>query len=146
MFAFFLFSVFRLYWEPGDIDIIAPVPLHKRRMRQRGFNQAYLTVRKWHEIAKAFQADITAIQIKREIIVRTRPTASQVGMTLKKRQSNIKNAFAVKAPEKIGGKRILLIDDVQTTGSTVNECARVLVNSGALYVDVLSLAQAIKSS
>ena len=144
-FSFFLFSIFILYWDLRDIDIIAPVPLHRRRMRKRGFNQAYLMIRKWHQIAKAFQVDMTSVQIEREIIVRTHRTASQVGMSVKDRQANIKNAFAVKTPEKIRGKRILLIDDVITTGSTVNECARVLVNSGALYVDVLTLAQAIKS-
>ena len=144
-FSFFLFSVFMLNWEPRDIDIIAPVPLHGRRMRQRGFNQAYLMIHKWHKIAKAFQIDLSSVRIEREIIVRTRPTASQVGMAVKDRQANIKNAFAVKTPEKIRGKRILIIDDVLTTGSTVNECARVLVNSGALYVDVLTLARVIKS-
>ena len=144
-FSFFLFSVFMLYWEPRDIDIIAPVPLHRRRMRKRGFNQAYQTVRKWHKIAKVFQVDLSSVQIEREIIVRTRRTASQVGMSVKDRQVNIKNAFAVKMPEKIRGKRILIIDDVLTTGSTVNECARVLLNGGAQHVDVLTLAQAIKS-
>ncbi len=144
-FSFFLFSVFMLNWELRDIDIIAPVPLHRRRMRKRGFNQAYLIIRKWHKIAKAFQVVMPSVQIEREIIVRTRRTASQVGMPVKDRQSNIKNAFAVKSPEKIRGKRILIIDDVLTTGSTANECARVLVNSGALYVDILTLAQALKS-
>jgi len=144
-FSFFLFSIFILYWEPRDIDIIAPVPLHGRRMRKRGFNQAYLMIRKWHQIAKAFGVDITSVLIEREIIVRTHRTASQVGMSVKDRQANIKNAFVVKTTEKIRGKRILLIDDVLTTGATANECARVLVNSGALYVDVLTLAQAIKS-
>jgi len=144
-FSFFLFSIFILYWEPRDIDIIAPVPLHGRRMRKRGFNQAYLMVRKWHHIAKSFRVDISSVQIEREIIVRSHRTASQVGMSVKDRQANIKNAFAVKTPGKIRGKRILLIDDVLTTGATANECARVLVNSGALHVDVLTLAQAIKS-
>ncbi len=144
-FSFILFSIFIRYWDARDIDIIAPVPLHWRRMYQRGFNQAFLMVRKWRTVAKTFQIDLTSVLIEREIIVRTQQTASQVGMSVKDRQANIKNAFAVKTPEKIKGKRILLIDDVLTTGSTVNECARILMNNGARYVDVLTLAQAIKS-
>jgi len=144
-FSFFLFSAFRRYWDNNTIDIITPVPLHIRRMRKRGFNQAYLMIRNWRKVAEAFNFDLTPIRIEREILIRTRWTQPQVGMTLKDRQANIKNAFAVKTPKKteeqIKDQRILLIDDVITSGSTVNECAKVLLNSGAKHVDVLTLAQ-----
>lgn len=143
-FAYFLLATFVRYWEPRDIDIIAPVPLHWKRMYQRGFNQAYLMIRKWPQIAPSFEIELGAIQIEREILLRQQRTASQVGMSVRERRANIKNAFAVKAPAKIKGKRILLIDDVMTTGSTANECARVLLDGGARHVDVLTLAQALK--
>ncbi|MDM8556126.1 ComF family protein [Desulfococcaceae bacterium HSG7] len=143
-FSFFLFSAFRNYWDNNAIDIITPVPLHIRRMRKRGFNQAYQLVHNWRKVAQAFNCDLTPIRIEREILVRTRWTQPQVGMKLKDRQANIKNAFAVKIPEKVKGQRILLIDDVITSGATVNECAKVLLNHGARHVDVLTLAQANK--
>ncbi len=143
-FSFFLFSAFRNYWDNNAIDIITPVPLHIRRMRKRGFNQAYQMVHNWRKVAEVFNFDLTPVRIEREILVRTRWTQPQVGMKLKDRQANIKNAFAVKKPEKIKGQRILLIDDVITSGATVNECAKALLNGSAKHVDVLTLAQANK--
>lgn len=130
-----LAGVFRKHWHPGEIDLIAPVPLHRRRFRHRGFNQAYLLVRRWRPAA--------GCTIDRELLIRARATASQRGLTRDQRRRNIKNAFAVRRPGRSAGLRILLVDDVFTTGATADACARALVRDGARRVDVLTLARAL---
>ncbi|WP_207679302.1 ComF family protein [Desulfonema magnum] len=95
-------------------------------------------------MAEVLNADRPDIRIKREILVRTRSTESQVGMTQEERQANIRNVFRVRKPSEIRGKGILLADDVITTGSTANECARALLENGARHVDVLTLGQTQK--
>ncbi|MDM8518245.1 phosphoribosyltransferase family protein, partial [Desulfobacterales bacterium HSG16] len=120
---------------------ITPVPLHVRRLRKRGFNQAYLLIRKWRKIAEYFDVCLTA-QIERELLKRNRDTSAQVGMKKAERRKNVKNAFEVINPSKVKGKRILLVDDVFTTGSTSDECAKVLMKSGAVHVDVITLVRA----
>jgi len=130
-----LLRTFKRYWDGREIDMVVPVPLHRRRFRQRGFNQAYLLIRRWSPADGA--------KIVRDLLVRSRPTPPQTGLDRKQRQRNINNAFTTKYPEKIRGKRILLVDDVLTTGATVDSCARTLLNDGARQVDVLTLARAM---
>lgn len=134
---------FMRFWKAEDIDLVVPVPLHPKRFRQRGFNQAYLLA-KWfdRQIKKIAQHSTTAT-VEREAVRRTRPTASQTGLKRKSRFDNIKNAFEAMKPELIDGQRILLIDDIYTTGATVNECAKVLLDSGASRIDVLTVARAV---
>lgn len=129
-----LLDTFMKYWQPEDVDMIVPVPLHKKRFRMRGFNQAYLLIKAWQKISR--MPDIGHNALIREI-----NTAPQIGLGKEERRKNIKNAFAVKNPEMIKGKRIVLVDDVYTTGATVDACARVLVGGGAVSVDVLTLAR-----
>jgi ComF family protein len=138
-----LLAAFIRYWEQGSIDLVIPVPLYAGRFRKRGFNQAFLLIRSWKKMATAFQVDLSGIQVGKDILVRTRATASQTGLGRKARAVNIRNAFGVREVEKIEGQRILLVDDVYTTGSTAAECARVLMDGGAKRVDVLTLARAI---
>jgi ComF family protein len=118
--------------EMEGADWIIPVPLHPSRLRERGFNQALLLARaffpKDHRIAS-------------DILIRTRPTEPQTNFNGTARRANLKNAFAVVKPLRLAGKKILLVDDVFTTGTTVNECARVLKKSGAAEVMVLTLAR-----
>ena len=83
------------------------------------------------------------IPIERHLLVRTAATAPQSTLGRAKRAMNVKNAFDLDDRDKVKDKRILLIDDVYTTGSTVNECARLLLNCGARHVDVLTLARAV---
>jgi ComF family protein len=111
-------------------DLIAPVPLHPRRLRQRGFNQSLL-------LAQAFPE----VRLERELLTRLRHTPPQTGLNPKARRDNVKGAFAVPRPDQVKGKNILLIDDVFTTGATVKECARVLRKAGARQVDILSVAR-----
>ena len=130
-----LWQAYRHHWPNGDIDLVAPVPLYRRRMRQRGFNQAYLLVRDWRLPAGTV--------IDRELLARTRDTQPQTGLDRRQRQSNIKNAFAVNHRGPLAGRRVLLVDDVLTTGATAEACAAVLMRSGAARVDVLTLARAL---
>jgi len=113
---------------------IVPVPLHTRRLRQRGFNQAVLLgeilSRQW------------GVPLQRNNLQRSRWTEPQVNLTASARAENVKGAFTLAAPAKIAGKRILLVDDVYTTGSTVKECSRVLMAAGAAAVAVITVARA----
>jgi ComF family protein len=111
-------------------DLLAPVPLHPKRIKQRGFNQALL-------LAQAFPGTPVAL----EAVVRTRHTTPQVGLKPKERHKNVKDAFAVPDPGLLKGKNVLLVDDLYTTGATVKECARVLRRAGARQVEVLTVAR-----
>lgn len=117
-------------------DLIIPVPLHIKRLRQRGFNQALL-------LARCFFPDRRDI-VRTDILLRRKNTIPQTGLDGVLRRKNLKNAFYVADPQMICGRRILLIDDVFTTGTTVNECAKMLKKEGAAEVDVLTLARVIK--
>jgi len=128
-------ETFFQYWSVNAIDLLVPVPLHIKRLRERGFNQAHLLIRRW---AKQERIQFDAITL-----CRTRWTEPQTILSRTERQKNIKGAFSLRHPEKIKGKRILLVDDVYTTGATVNECARVLMKAGAEFVDILTLARAV---
>lgn len=101
-----LFETYRRHWRAGEIDVVAPVPLHRRRFRQRGFNQAYLLVRQWRLPAETV--------IVRDLLARTRATPPQTGLDRRQRRINIKNAFALRRPGQSTGKRVLLVDDVLT--------------------------------
>ena len=140
--ALLFFALIR-YWEPGRIDLAIPVPLHLKKIRTRGFNQSFLLVRGWESMAAALNIEQPFIKVDGRALIRERWTEQQTGLGKKKRLANIKNAFSVSDATRIAGKKILLVDDVYTTGATVNECARVLLGAGARRVDVLTLAQAL---
>lgn len=129
-----LYGACRQYWTLGDIDLIAPVPLHRRRFRRRGFNQAFLLVKDWPLSGRPVVA--------RDLLTRNRATPPQTGLDRRQRRINIKNAFCVSRPGESAGKHILLVDDVLTTGATAEACAAALLKDGARQVDVLTLARA----
>jgi ComF family protein len=114
----------------ADADLIVPVPLHPKRLKQRGFNQALL-------LARAFPG----IPLGRETVVRVRHTVPQVELKPKERRDNVKGAFAVPDPALVKSRNVLLLDDVYTTGATVRECAKVLRKAGARQVDILTVAR-----
>jgi ComF family protein len=114
-------------------DAVVPMPLHWLRYWQRGFNQSSLLA---NEIAQ--RGGLPVIHPIR----RTRATVSQAGLSNSKRRANVAGAFAVKQRRSVGGLRILLVDDVMTTGATASACARVLKRAGAKYVALLALARA----
>ena len=138
-----LFTTFRQYWPSDPFDLILPVPLHVKRLIKRGFNQAYLLVKDWMRIALRSNGSPSRYVIARDTLIRQRPTAPQTGLRRKDRIRNTKNAFGLKKGAKINQKNVLLVDDVYTTGSTVDECARILLKSGAKRVDVLTLARSL---
>jgi len=138
-----LLIAFGLFWEKDSIDMVLPVPLHDKRLRRRGFNQAYLLVRHWNTWVGKDPNHPARLQIERNLLVRVADTTPQSALGRAQRAVNIKNAFDLDDPDAVVDKRILLIDDVYTTGATVNECARRLLNCGARHVDVLTLARAV---
>ena len=114
-------------------DLIVPVPLHVKRLRQRGFNQAVL-------LGEVFSSK-WGVALSRNSLKRVRWTEPQVNLGARERAANVKGAFDVGSVNKISGKRILLVDDVYTTGSTAKECCRVLMRAGAADVAVLTIAR-----
>ena len=138
-----LFNTFSRYWDKKRIDIIVPVPLHERKLRIRGFNPSFLLVRNWPRIFEMLNGHLPAIPVDKDMLVRKKWTAPQAGLGRKERLQNIKNAFVINDTSKIEGKKILLVDDVYTTGATANECAKVLLKGGSRQVDVLTLARAM---
>jgi len=107
-------------------DLILPVPLHRRRLKERGFNQAL-----W--LARTLPGPVAP-----DTLVRTRHTRPQTGLDPRARRKNVRGAFAVVRPREVEGKRVLLVDDVYTTGATVRECSRALLAAGAREVRVLT--------
>ena len=138
-----LFAAFASFWDKMNIDLIVPVPLHSKKLRMRGFNPSFLLVKDWVGIAKFLNVKLPDIPVDINVLARRRWTEPQTGLGREERLANIKNAFNISDGSKITGKRILLVDDVYTTGATVNECAKVLLKGGAGHVDVLTLARAV---
>lgn len=127
--------------EPSMSDsvTVVPVPLHARKLRQRGFNQSEMIARSASKLrppGKFVQAP--------NLLLRQRETQSQIGLTRHQRRENMRGAFAVAKPEELAGREVLLVDDVFTTGTTASECARVLRRAGAVKVWVATVARTLK--
>lgn len=119
-----------------DYSVIMPVPLHPKKLRARGFNQSLILAR---EISKYFSLSLDFLTLKRHIY-----TEPQINLGKKERELNVRGVFSVTHPHKIQGQKIILVDDVYTSGSTVKECARILMKNKADKVAVLTLARAVK--
>jgi len=118
--------------DPREFDLLIPVPLHPKREQERGFNQATLLAK---EVGRGY-----GLPVGRRLLRRVRATEAQRGAR-KEREANVKGAFRVDRPEKVNGRRVLLIDDVFTTGATVSECAKALMAAGAAEVGIYTLAR-----
>jgi len=116
-------------------DVVVPVPLHERKLRARGFNQSAVLAKALGRVA-ALPLDVFSFRKIRE----TRP---QTFLSAEERVKNVRRAFEVVNPAAVEGKRILLVDDVFTTGSTVREGVRELLRGGAADVAVLTAARAV---
>lgn len=121
-------------WQE-EVDILVPVPLHYKRLIKRRYNQSALLVKELSKLA-GIKADYTSL-------IKHKSTKPQVQFSGRERVKNVKGVFSVKHPEKIQGKRVVLIDDVMTTGSTLKECALALKKAGAKSVDTLTVARVI---
>ena len=137
-----LLSAYHHFWHNRPMDVVVPVPLFGRRLRKRGFNQVYLAIKYWED-RKWQGASSKPPAVAREALRRKRSTPPQAGLGRRDRMQNVKNAFEPGASHAIVGKRVLLVDDVYTTGATVRECAKILLKEGAETVDVLTLARAM---
>ncbi|MGV3773046.1 MAG: double zinc ribbon domain-containing protein [Verrucomicrobiales bacterium] len=130
-----LISRARLPLENESWDMIVPIPLHPSRERRREFNQAD---RLGRQLSKA-----TGIPLRLDIVKRVGQTKTQTRLSWKERAENVKQAFAARPKADCAGANIVLIDDVLTTGSTANACARVLMDHGAACVDVWTVARGV---
>ncbi len=118
----------------GAVELVVPVPLHRSRRWSREFNQAELLAR---ELSR-----LVGIPCRPGGLRRVRSTSPQAGLSHRQRRENVRGAFAATDAACIKGRRVLLVDDVMTTGATLNACARVLKVAGARYVGSLTLARA----
>ena len=122
----------------AEADLLIPVPLHPTRLVKRRYNQAALLAR---SLAK-----ITAADFEPDILFRTRRTDSQGGFNARARAKNVRGAFSVRRPENLKGRNLVLIDDVFTTGATLDSCAKALKRAGAARVDGICLARVAKAA
>ncbi len=119
----------------SDIDLIIPVPLHPEKMRIRGFNQS--------EIISKGIADATGLEVDIKSLLRKSSSATQTKRSRYERWTNVEGIFQVIDPQPIIGKHILLVDDVITTGSTIESCTNELLNVKGVKVSVVALAFAV---
>lgn len=122
-------------FEGWNESVMVPVPLHKIRHRERGYNQS--------EILSRGLAEHIPFPIESKILVRRRKTQSQTLLPIQERQKNVEGAFNVIEPHFFKGKRILLVDDVCTSGSTLNSCAYSLKNAGVKGIVCVALARPV---
>ncbi|HTB11849.1 MAG TPA: ComF family protein [Bryobacteraceae bacterium] len=113
-------------------DLMIPMPLHWKKRWSRGYNQSELLAR---EVARRWGVPVA------NVVRRVKPTAPQAGLSNSKRRLNVRGAFAIRKGQSIKGLRVLLIDDVLTTGATASACARVLKRAGASHVAVAAVAR-----
>jgi ComF family protein len=119
--------------------LVVPVPLHSRKLRQRGFNQTELIAR------SAIKLKASGFHLSENLLERCRETTSQIGLSRHQRRENIRGAFRVVKPDELNGREVLVVDDVFTTGTTVSECARILRRAGASKVYVATVARTLKT-
>jgi ComF family protein len=128
----------------ADKVLVVPVPLYAGKQKQRGFNQSLEVTR----AALKLMAPVSGPRYKlaAERLLRTRDTLSQTGLTRHQRQENVRGAFVAVDPAKLAGATVVVVDDVFTTGTTVSECAKVLLRAGAEKVYVATVARVLKSA
>jgi len=116
------------------LDLVVPIPLHRKKLRERGFNQAELIAK---VVAQHLQVRLTKGNLKR-----IKATVTQTSLDRKERRRNLREAFTVKNRDEFQAKNVLLVDDVYTTGTTIKEAARVLKEARVKDVYVFALARA----
>ena len=132
-------AIAQLRLASDETPLLVPVPLHKTKRRERGFNQA-------ERIARAAVKRLPQHVEVASVLKRQRHTRSQVGLTREERIANLRDAFRVFAPGRVKGRTVIVADDVMTTGTTVSECARVLKKAGAERVWAATVARTLKGA
>jgi ComF family protein len=127
-----LIQSFHKHFDKSEFDVILPVPIHRNKLKHRGFNQALV-------LALRLSAE-TGLPVYRTTLQKVIDTPPQVGLPRKDRIKNLKGAFGVSKREALRDRRVLLVDDVATTGSTIAECSKTIAAAKAARVDVLVLA------
>lgn len=122
----------KLYGFLKKYDIMIPIPISSSRKRERGYNQSELLARKINRMA--------SIPIEMQVLKKVKHNQPQSSLNRQQRKQNVKNVYKVQNELKIQNKKILLFDDIYTTGSTANECARILKGAGSLTVGILTIA------
>jgi ComF family protein len=130
-----LASAYLESWPEREADVIVPVPLHSKKKRERSFNQAALLA--------TMVGRLLGLGCCEKMLTRVRHTLPQIGLTDAERSRNVRKAFKCTQPALVRGKRLLLIDDVMTTGATVASAAEALLEAGARRVSVLTIARAV---
>jgi len=119
----------------ADDTLVIPVPVHASRRRERGYNQS--------ELLAGRIALMRGLSLERGILVKSRNTGSQTGLEREQRMVNVAGSFGVRRPGRLSGRSVLLVDDVVTTGSTLRECARAVLESGAMEVSACAAASSL---
>lgn len=132
MFAYFIADKYEKIFKEIDIDIIIPVPISEARLKSRKFNQSEVLCSQISEQNK----------INKTILIRIKDTPHQTGLNKINREENLKNSFELTDKKIVKGKTVLIVDDIYTTGTTLNACAKVLKDGGAKKVYTLTLARA----
>lgn len=128
------FEIYQKKYAQFDFyDIIVPVPISKKRLKTRGYNQSYLIAK---EISK-----ILNIKLENDILAKQKDNIAQSTLNKSEREENVKCVYKLVNENKVKNKKILLIDDIYTTGSTVNECSKILTNAGAEKIDIFTIAK-----
>jgi ComF family protein len=120
--------------EAEEVDLIVPIPLHRSRLHERGYNQA--------EMLALGVSTVVDAPVYSDVLIRPRPTKTQTALKRSSRWENLEGAFRVADPGSVAGRHVLLVDDVLTTGSTAGAAAKVLLGAGARRVDLATLAMA----
>ncbi len=141
----YLAEIFATWMHPyaeassSEVDMVVPVPLNRWRLLSRRYNQSALLAQRC--------AQKSQIPFMPQVLVRTRRTQPQTGLSKKERDENVRGAFQVPAPMRamVENARILLVDDVMTTGATIHACTNTLLKAGAAQVDVLTLSRVVRT-
>jgi ComF family protein len=128
--------------DPTEPILVIPVPLFRAKQRQRGFNQAEMLSRA--ALRHLSRGSFPRFELHTGNLRRVRSTVSQTGLTSHQRRKNVRGAFALRRPQLVQGRSVLLIDDVYTTGTTLNECARVLRSVEADKIWVATVARVLR--
>ena len=117
------------------VDLLLPVPLHRRRERERGFNQSRLLARR---VGTAW-----GVPVRADVLARAAATLPQTDLGAEDRRANVRGAFTLRRPDVVVGRHVLLVDDIMTTGATAGECAGLLRDAGAATVGVVTVARVV---